>query len=382
MLYLVCLLMVAVPLVFERRRLSRWREKVPVRIHVHGTRGKSGAVRAVAGLLAARGMRVLAKTTGDRPEYILPDGKVVPITRRGPANIREHAAALGKAAAIGADALVVEGMALQPETIWFSERMLRATHAGVTNTRPDHGETMGSGREGVLNTLRHMFPLRGELFTCAEEGAEEIRVLAARAGVPCTVVPAPLADQAMPLARAVTARILEGDVPLPALTPASAGPPRAFAVRAGGGASLFLYDFLSANDVFSSRLLLDACVEAEGVPRVALLATRADRPARTREFVSWLAEEKRFEAVALMGSHAGYAAFRLIRAGRGKDLLRVRPWLHPDALCRELLRWAEKRGGRGAAVFALGNTHGYGERWRGAVAARGDSGGKEGAHAG
>ena len=48
------------------------------------------------------------------------------------------------AAQLGAQALVIECMALQPELHWLSERKLvRATHGVITNARADHLDVMG-----------------------------------------------------------------------------------------------------------------------------------------------------------------------------------------------------------------------------------------------
>src|SRR5205085_7287834 len=97
--------------------LAAWRHRrhlraVPVRIHVAGTRGKSTTARLIAAGLRAGGLRVLAKTTGSEPRLILPDGSEQPWPRRGPASIREHTRLFARAARLGAEAVVVECMAI------------------------------------------------------------------------------------------------------------------------------------------------------------------------------------------------------------------------------------------------------------------------------
>ena len=44
--------------------------KIPIRIHVNGTRGKSSVTRLIAAGLRAGGKRTFAKTTGTAPRVI------------------------------------------------------------------------------------------------------------------------------------------------------------------------------------------------------------------------------------------------------------------------------------------------------------------------
>jgi len=61
----------------HRRRLRR----IPIRIHVNGTRGKSSVSRLIAAGLRAGGIRTCCKTTGTLPRMILPDGSEYPVFR-------------------------------------------------------------------------------------------------------------------------------------------------------------------------------------------------------------------------------------------------------------------------------------------------------------
>ena len=47
-------------------------EKIPIRIHVNGTRGKSSVTRLIAAGLRAGGLNTFAKTTGTIPRIINP----------------------------------------------------------------------------------------------------------------------------------------------------------------------------------------------------------------------------------------------------------------------------------------------------------------------
>jgi len=150
----------------HRRNLA----SIPVRIHVNGTRGKSSVVRLLAGALRAHGIRVCAKATGSLPRMIMPDGVEYPIHRAGHANIIEHLRIIGVAAREGAEALVIECMALQPRLQALSELMMvRSTHGVITNARADHLDVMGPGERDVALALLGSCPAKAVLFT-AEQG--------------------------------------------------------------------------------------------------------------------------------------------------------------------------------------------------------------------
>lgn len=367
MFYWICLFAVLLLLLGERLSIKKMRAKIPVRIHVHGTRGKSTFVRSITTELRLQGLRVLAKTTGDKPEYILPDGSVSPIHRIGPARIQEHIRMLSKAATMEVDAMVVEGMALQPETVWLSERILQATHAVITNARPDHAETMGRGREGVLNTLQHMIPRSGKLFTSNEEGVDFLKKQARKQNIDCCVVDAIQTEQSSMLTQAVTASVLsdqgwsryQENLPITLIS----DPVKSEI----SGIPVHLYDFLSANDVVSSQLMLKSCSFSADFLKVALLSTRADRPLRTCTFVDWIVSEPCFDVVVFMGSHARYAFLRSGFKRVDKRCLQVSPSLSPERLLNRMRQEALAIGKKGLIVTALGNSHGYGEQWRAAI---------------
>ena len=70
----------------HRRRLNN----IPIRIHVNGTRGKSGVTRLIAAGLRAGGIRTCAKTTGTLARMIFPDGSEYPVFRPSRANVKEQ----------------------------------------------------------------------------------------------------------------------------------------------------------------------------------------------------------------------------------------------------------------------------------------------------
>lgn len=153
-------------LLIERLRHHRHIRRVPVRIHVNGTRGKSSVTRLVAAGLRGGGKRVVAKTTGTLARVLLPNARELPIFRPLGANVREQVRVMRLASLFDAEVLVVECMALQPILQWLSERMfVRATHGIITNAREDHLDVMGPTGDDVARALCGMMPRKQRCFT-------------------------------------------------------------------------------------------------------------------------------------------------------------------------------------------------------------------------
>jgi len=152
--------------IWEAMWLSRNVARIPVRVHVNGTRGKSSVTRLIAGGMRGAGITTCAKTTGTLARMILPDGSEYPVFRPSGPRIIEQARIVAAAVSYEAQALVVECMALQPWLQWLSEsRLVKATHGVITNAREDHLDVMGPSEKDVARALAGMTPIRGKLFT-------------------------------------------------------------------------------------------------------------------------------------------------------------------------------------------------------------------------
>ena len=150
----------------HRRNLYR----IPIRIHVNGTRGKSSVTRLIVGGLREAGIQTCGKTTGTLARMLLPDGRELPVFRPARPNISEQLRIVSTAASVGAEALVVECMALQPALQWLCEaKLIQASHGVITNARPDHLDVMGPTARDVARALAGMVPRTGRMFTAETE---------------------------------------------------------------------------------------------------------------------------------------------------------------------------------------------------------------------
>lgn len=138
-------------------------------IHVNGIRGKTSVCRLTDAHLRGAGYRVFTKTTGSTPCYIDTEGVEHLIRRWGNANIGEQTRMIRKAHREGAQILILECMAVQPELQEFAQHhMVQGDLNVITNVRYDHIFEMGETLEEIAESLSHTIPKNGILFTADE----------------------------------------------------------------------------------------------------------------------------------------------------------------------------------------------------------------------
>ncbi|MCF6767230.1 poly-gamma-glutamate synthase PgsB [Thiotrichales bacterium 19S11-10] len=141
-------------------------KKIPYRIHVNGTRGKSSVARLIAAGLRAGSIKTCCKTTGTLARFIDTEGNEAPVFRVGFTNVIEQVNIIRKAAKLNTQALVIECMALQPLLQSLCElKIVRSTHGVLTNARPDHLDVMGPEDKDVALALAATVPVKGKFFT-------------------------------------------------------------------------------------------------------------------------------------------------------------------------------------------------------------------------
>ncbi|MBV53771.1 MAG: poly-gamma-glutamate synthase PgsB [Coxiellaceae bacterium] len=169
--YLIIILIgLILVLIIEQIRHLRYLRRIPIRIHVNGTRGKSSVSRLIASGLRAGGIRTCAKTTGTLAQFIDPEGNEEPIYRIGHTNVVEQLKIVRRSAKLEAQALVIECMAVQPLLQSICEhKIVHSTHGVLCNARPDHLDVMGPTEEDVALALAGTVTYNGKFFTAEQK---------------------------------------------------------------------------------------------------------------------------------------------------------------------------------------------------------------------
>ena len=144
--------------------------KIPIRIHVNGTRGKSSVVRLIAAGLRNSGMKILAKTTGTVPRIINENGIDINLHRLRSASIGEQIKLMRYFSKQSPDVMVLECMAVNPQYQWISEhRIVRSTLSVITNVRKDHIDEMGITNKDIASSLSNTIPYNSKLITSEDK---------------------------------------------------------------------------------------------------------------------------------------------------------------------------------------------------------------------
>jgi poly-gamma-glutamate synthase PgsB/CapB len=359
-------------LVLHRRRLSR----IPLRIHVNGTRGKTSVTRLIAAGLREAGIRCVAKTTGTVPRFILPNGREVPVYRPGGPNVIEQKQAVTMAAAQRAEALVVECMALQPHLQWLSEsKLVRATHGVITNARPDHLDVMGPTEDDVARALAGTVPVGGVFLTAEQthrtffQEVCEDRGTAFRAS---DTISRPLTTEDVEgfsylehqdnieLALSVCEEVgVDNETALRGMWRAKPDPGAMTEAKVEFfGRHIVFVNGFAANDPISTRYIWEQSLRRHRdlERRVAVFNCRADRADRSEQLAQSYARWTQADEVVLLGTGQYIFARAAVKSGLDPTRLVFVDQTHPADIFEILLGLAETS----ALVMGLGNIAGPG----------------------
>ena len=358
---------------FHQRNLSR----IPIRIHVNGTRGKSSVTRLIAAGLRAGGIRTCAKTTGSLPRMILPDGSEYPVFRAGRANINEQIRVVRAAVANQAEALVMECMALQPALQSLCERKLvRATHGVITNARVDHLDVMGPTVTDVARALAGTTPVNSCLYTAEQRHLEIFQESADDRGSRLVTISDDDLDDISWSDMAGFSHIEHPDnVALALRLCQDLGVERETALRGMWGAPtdpgvmnvyhvgdlqrrmIFVNGF-AANDPESTgcnwNMLVNRFQDVER--RIALINCRADRAERSAQLAEACLRWQPADHYFVIGSATEIFARHASSQGLGRDRIHCVENARADSLFADLQQRSEKK----ALIVGMGNISGVG----------------------
>ena len=164
--YLLVLIFIVVLGVIEKYFHSLALDKIPIRVHVNGARGKSSVVRLISAGLRAGGKRVFSKVTGTSPRIIDANGNDINIHRFKSASIGEQIKIINYFSKKKLDVAVFECMAVNPQYQWISEHeMIKSNIGFITNVRHDHLDEMGSTEDQIASSLSNTIPYNGKFIS-------------------------------------------------------------------------------------------------------------------------------------------------------------------------------------------------------------------------
>ena len=349
---------------------------IPIRIHINGTRGKSGVTRLVGAALREGGIQTITKVTGTYPRLILENGCEVGIYRKASANIIEQLSIIKFASKRKTQAIVMECMAIQPQYQWITEtKMLHSTISVITNVRLDHIDVMGYTLPEIAQALGKTIPRKQHLFTSEKMLFNNLKEISEKRK---TVIH--LADdhsvseeemkgftyiehkENVALALAVSKHLgIDRKVALTGMFKAipDAGSLKLSRVNVFQKKINFFNAF-AANDPQSTLMIWEKIKKEIGLRgvKIILLNTRQDRLDRAKQLTRMTGSELKdeFEFLILIGQSAEVVEELAVASGVKRNKIVNLGWTEPQAVFEAVLAYTSDE----STVVAIGNMGGMG----------------------
>ncbi len=362
---------VLVLLIIELLIVRKLVRKIPIRIHVNGSRGKSTVTRYIAAGLRSGEKRTLGKITGIIPTIFLPDQRSEVINRRGPANVREQFKMIRLAITLACDAIVLECMSIASGLQQIETKILQPHITVLTNILEDHLEELGSSDYERTEAYCSSLPSNALVVTNDTEHIFEIeraassrnsRVILAGKESLNVVLPSlnPIALEHILLSLTVCklVGVEEGTALQAILNEMQQEESLLYSLPKEDGTVKFVNGF-AVNDVNSAKLFLETWNKRLGGVNnlVFIINTRADRPRRSVEFARWCASIENLHSVIITGTHIPFMRRILCRFGYKEN--NIYQWTTDDVLIIHENILNHVKGVR-SAVFGFGNIAGDG----------------------
>ena len=360
---------------------SQWHRyilrRIPVRVHVNGTRGKTSMVRLIAAGLRAGGKRAYAKTSGTLTSVTNAKGIEFPVFRFSQPNIIEQLRVIRRLYRSRPEVIVIECMALQPRFQSLTEtHMVRSTHGVITNARRDHLDIMGPTDRDVALALAGSVPVKAKLYTAERDFLDVFETAAQDRGTTLhqvsdaeieSVTEAELGEfqysehsENVALALLVCNELgVPRDIALQGMMQLTPEPGAAQIHRLNyHGRELLFVNAFAANDPESTRRIWEQTVEHYGdeYRRIAVINCRADRPQRSAEIAVAASAWSRTDHFIVIGTGTILFLRAANRMGISPERLTVKEASAPADVVETILEVSGKR----AIVVGMANIKGAG----------------------
>lgn len=334
----ITLLLIIILLIFERKVIDARVRNLDLRVHVNGTRGKSTLVKYITEGLRVIDSSVMGKVSGTRAEFLV-NGVSETVKRRGCARVQEQFRVISRAAKEGRRSLVLECMSLQPELQNLEARIFKPSIYVISNIRDDHKEHLGIDIDKQAEAICRAIPSECTVVTAEKKYLPLIEKYAGfkKSLVIKVDIPEYLEELESPVYKKYNIALASEVCRLAGVDKticreiitgfASREESAIKSVSADNGSFEFL-DALAVNDVGSTMYFVDywrSKLKTDTNFSV-LFNTRADRPTRTIDIISWIIScRKEINSIFICGDNRRMAERKLKKAGfEKKDLISVK----------------------------------------------------------
>lgn len=370
--------------VWSRHNVSRL-QRIPLRILVTGTRGKSSTVRLIHAALTAGGIATLAKMTGTASRELDTSGIEHPTRRIGQVSILEMIETVHlsfRRDTPPPQAIVLECMAVSPDLIAMcADEIVKPQVTVITNALWDHLEEQGTTLQDISISLSKAMD-GADVVVTAEHRVTTCSVLAYEArrhgcafdAVNGAEVPPDILGHlrsahpdnvAMALAVAAFAGV-DRDIAVRGMQEASVEPlPVKPATATINGIEWWYRDIGSVNDTDSLTPALESAKAQmpQDAVTLAILTTRWERPLRGIQFASSITPGD-VDGIVIVGEPDVVVRHYAREVGWSNDrIIRVGTWgFFERPLYHRMADFAERVSGRRPeriALISLENNHQY-----------------------